>query len=90
MLALAPDQVDMTKARGFPSRQSDFAARYKHLRAYGPHAFGWKMSDLNPDGVAGNAAAATAERGELLITHAVNGLLELMEDVHNFDIATLT
>ncbi len=90
MLALAPDQVDMTKARAFPSHQSDFAARFKHLRAYGPHAFGWKMSDLNPDGVAGNAAAATAERGELLITHAVNGLLELMEDVHNFDIATLT
>ncbi len=91
MLALAPDRVDMTKARAFPSRQSEFAARYKHLRAYGPHAFGWKMSDLNPEGVAGNAAAATAEKGERLIAHAVAGLLELMEDVHAFpvfDIAT--
>lgn len=90
MLALAPDQVDMTKARAFPSRQSDFATRYRHLRAYGPHAFGWKMSDLNPDGVAGNAAAATAERGEQLLAHAVNGILELLEDVHSFDTATLT
>lgn len=86
MLALAPDRVDMTKARPFPSRQSEFAVRYKHLRAYGPHAFGWKMSDLNPEGVAGNAAAATAEKGERLIAHAVAGLLELMEDVHAFPV----
>ncbi len=89
MLALAPDRVDMAKARNFSSRQSDFAARYKHLRAYGPHAFGWKMSDLNPDGVAGNAAAATAERGEVLIAHAVRGILELLDDVHAFDISDL-
>lgn len=89
MLALAPEQVDMAKARAFPSRQSEFATRYKHLRAYGPHAFGWKMSDLNPDGVAGNAVAATAERGEALIAHAVSGLLELLDDVHRFDISDL-
>lgn len=89
MLALAPEKVDMTKAAAFSSRQSEFSARYKHLRAYGPHAFGWKMSDLNPDGVAGNAAAATAERGEQLIAHAVKGILELLDDVHGFDVATL-
>lgn len=86
MLALAPDRVDMSQARTFPSRQSDIATCYKHLRAYGPHAFGWKMSDLNPDGVAGNAAAATAERGETLIAHTVKRMLELMEDVHRFDL----
>ncbi len=34
--------------------------RFKQLRAYGPHAFGWKMSDLSGKGVAGNAGAATA------------------------------
>jgi creatinine amidohydrolase len=89
MLALAPDRVDMTKAAPFTSRQSDFAARYKHLRAYGPHAFGWKMSDLNPLGVAGNAAAATAERGESLIAHAVAGILELLDDVRRFDVSDL-
>ena len=89
MLALAPDRVDMTKAESFPSRQSDFAARFRHLRAYGPHAFGWKMSDLNPEGVAGNAAAATAERGEKLLEHSVRGLVELLEDVERFDVADL-
>lgn len=86
MLALRPDLVDMAKAENFPSRQSDFATRYKHLRAYGPHAFGWKMSDLNPQGVAGNAGAATAEKGEKLLSHAVNGLIELLQDMHAFDV----
>lgn len=89
MLALHPDKVKMAKAENFPSRQSDFAARYKHLRAYGPHAFGWKMSDLNSQGVAGDAAKATAEKGEALIAHAVKGLVELLEDVDAFDVDTL-
>lgn len=89
MLALHPDKVDMAKAADFPSRQTEFAARFRHLRAYGPHAFGWKMSDLNPQGVAGNAAAATAEKGEALIAHAVKGLVELLEDVDAFDVAEL-
>ncbi|WP_159950149.1 creatininase family protein [Rhizobium sp. 18065] len=86
MLALRPDLVDMAKAADFPSRQSEFATRYKHLRAYGPHAFGWKMSDLNPQGVAGNASAAIAAKGERLLSHAVNGLVELLQDMHAFDV----
>jgi creatinine amidohydrolase len=89
MLALHPDKVDMAKAQGFTSRQQEFAARFKHLRAYGPHAFGWKMRDLNVEGVAGNAAAATAARGEALIAHAVTGFIELLEDVRDFDPADL-
>ncbi len=85
MLALHPDRVDMTRAQNFTSRQTDFARRFMHLRAYGPHAFGWKMSDLNVQGVAGNASAATAERGEKLVAHAVKGIIELLQDVDRFD-----
>jgi len=86
MLALNPDKVVMEKAASFSSRQSEFASRFAHLRAYGPHAFGWMMSDLNPLGVAGNAAAATAEKGEQIIAHSVRGLIALLEDVHAFDV----
>jgi creatinine amidohydrolase len=85
MLALWPDSVDMTEAEAFSSRQSDFARNFKHLRAYGPHAFGWKMSDLNEKGVAGDASVATAERGEQLVAHAVKGIVELLEDIAEFD-----
>lgn len=90
MLALHPERVDMEKAAHFTSRQSEFIRDFKHLRAYGPHAFGWKMSDLNPLGVAGNAAAASAERGEQLLAFAVQGLLELLEDVHRFDLSAFS
>lgn len=89
MLALRPDRVDMALAQNFPSRQRDFERRYTHLRAYGPHAFGWKMRDLNGDGAAGNAAAATAEKGELLLDHAVAGLVALLRDVAEFDVDSL-
>lgn len=89
MLALCPERVDMTKAENFSSRQSEYAARFTHLRAYGPHAFGWKMSDLNPKGVAGNAAAATAEKGERLIAHSVAGIIALLRDVDGFDVRAL-
>jgi creatinine amidohydrolase len=47
------------------------------------------MSDLNAEGVAGNAAAATVEKGEALIAHAVKGLVELLSDVDAFDVAQL-
>lgn len=87
MLALRPELVDMTKARNFSNAQSRFAEEFKYLRAYGPHAFGWKMHDLNPEGVAGNAAVATAEAGEKLIANAVSGFVELLRDVDRFDLA---
>jgi creatinine amidohydrolase len=90
MLALHPDRVDMGRAEAFQSRQSEFASRYRHLRAYGPHAFGWKMSDLNKAGVAGNAAAATAEKGEAILAHAVKGIMELLQDVAAFDAVELS
>lgn len=85
MLAIHPDRVNRDEARRFGSRQADFVENYRHLRAYGPHAFGWKMSDLNPQGAAGDAAAATAERGEQLLAHATEGLVELLRDIDAFD-----
>ncbi len=90
MLALHPDRVHREALAAFPSRQADYARRFKHLRAYGPHAFGWRMRDLNPQGAAGNALAATAERGETLLAHALTGITELLEDVHAFDVGELT
>jgi len=89
MLALRPDLVDMAKARDFPSRQSEFARDFAHLRAYGPHAFGWKMGDLSRDGVVGNAAAASAEAGEAILDHAARGFIELLGDVARFDLDML-
>ncbi len=89
MLALCPDQVVMDQASNFPSLQETLANQYRYLRAYGPHAFGWKMGDLNKDGVAGNAAQATADKGETFLSQAVDGITTLLEEVHDFDLSSL-
>lgn len=89
MLALRPDLVDMSKARNFTSMQAVYEREFSHLRAYGPHAFGWKMSDLSPDGVVGNAAAANAEAGEMILDRAAKGIIELLDDVSRFDLQML-
>ena len=85
MLALAPDTVKMELAEDFSSFQQTLAGKTRYLRAYGPHAFGWKMQDLNAKGVAGNASAASAVKGEAFLATAVNGLKELLYDIHEFD-----
>ncbi len=90
MLALHPDRVDMAKARDFPSAQQRFAGTFTHLRAYGPHAFGWKMNDLSTAGVTGNAQAATAQAGERILDHAARGFAELLGDVNRFDLNQLS
>jgi creatinine amidohydrolase len=84
MLALYPDKVDMARAADFPSLQQHLAGRYQYLRAYGQHAFGWMMSDLNPHGVAGNAASATAQKGHELIDQAADGLVRLVHEIVDF------
>lgn len=90
MLALRPDLVDMGRADDFPSLQMELDREAAWLRAYGPHAFGWKMRDLNPLGATGNALAATAEKGQRLIDHAVNGFIDLLGDINDFDIRRLS
>ena len=89
MLALHPDLVNVPAAANFPSRQALFARKFKHLRAYGPHAFGWKMTDLNAQGVAGRADLASAAAGEAIIQHCLAATVELLGDVAAFDVASL-
>ena len=85
MLALNPELVEMKKAKKFTSQQSKLLKKNKYLHAYGRHAFGWKMQDLNPIGVVGNAKMASAEKGRKLIAHSVAGLVQLLKEVDKFD-----
>ena len=89
MLAARPETVDMAKAEQFASQQRDLMRDMKHLRAYGPHRFGWMMHDLNAEGVTGNAGAATADKGAAVIAHQSQRFIELLEDVRSFDPAFL-
>lgn len=85
MLALHPQLVTLEKLENFPSFQEQLAKNNEFLRAYGKHAFGWKMQDLNADGVVGNANDATATKGNKLLDYSVQGLLKLIAEVSRFD-----
>jgi len=87
MLAVAPDKVDMAKAANFSNAQAEFARQFSYLRAYGRHAFGWLMQDLNARGAAGNAAAACSAAGQKILDHAADEAVRLCRDVQNFDLA---
>ncbi|MEZ5773344.1 MAG: creatininase family protein [Hyphomicrobiaceae bacterium] len=85
LLALRPDLVRMDRARHFTTLQVDLARRARRLRAHGPLSqISWVAGDLNPDGAAGNAAAATPEKGRLLVDHYVAGFLDLLGEVDGF------
>ncbi|WP_406604170.1 creatininase family protein [Bartonella gliris] len=89
MLYLAPEKVHMEKAENFHNKQADMIANYRYLRAYGPHAFGWIMRDLNTQGAAGNASKATAQAGEAIFSHVLCGLRDLLNDINQFEINAL-
>jgi creatinine amidohydrolase len=89
MLHLRPDLVRMDKAVDFRSSQLDFIEEFTHLRGHGPIQFGWMMQDLNSDGAAGNASAATADKGKAIVDHQAGIFVELCRDVHAFDPARL-
>ncbi|GAA0777111.1 creatininase family protein [Roseibium denhamense] len=89
MLHLRPDLVRMDLATDFPSEQQKYLKEFKHLRGHGKAQYGWKAQDLNPSGALGNAAEASAEKGRLSLDHAAKGFIELLEDVHRFDLARL-
>ena len=89
MLHLRPDLVRMNEARDFHSTQLRYINEYEHLRAHGSAQFGWKAGDLNPDGVVGNAAAATAEKGRAVVEHQARAFVDLCRDVSEFDVSHL-
>ncbi len=84
MLALRPDLVDREQARTFPSLQSDLAAEFSLLRAYGPVGMGWMGDDLNASGAVGDAAAASEEDGRAIIAHQAAQMVTLLAEVERF------
>ena len=81
MLALAPELVDMAKARAFASDQQRLSEDAEHLRYYGRQSMGWMASDLNEAGVVGDASVASAEKGEALLDHIVRSFLDYARDI---------
>ncbi|MER8368211.1 creatininase family protein [Mesorhizobium sp. M0306] len=87
MLHFRPDLVDMAKADNFVSKVARAEKEFSLLRHTGTHAFAWIASDLNPNGVVGDASIATAEKGRLTAEHQADGFIGLLRDVRKAKLA---
>ena len=81
--------IDMTQAQNFHSTSQDRAAKYDVLGNGSSAKLGWQMQDYNPQGAAGNAAAATAAKGHALINAAGLQLANLLKEVSDLPLSTL-
>jgi len=87
MLHFRPDLVDMAKAGNFVSNVARAEKEFSLLRHTGTHAFAWIASDLNPNGVVGDASIATAEKGRLTAEFQADGFIKLLGDVRKARLA---
>ncbi|RVB58152.1 creatininase family protein, partial [Mesorhizobium sp. M7A.F.Ca.CA.004.06.1.1] len=87
MLHFRPDLVDMAKADNFVSNVAKAENELSLLRHTGTHAFAWIASDLNPNGVVGDASIATAEKGRLTAEYQADGFISLLRDVRKAKLA---
>ena len=80
---------DMAQAQNFHSTTQDRAATYPVLGNGTSAKLGWQMQDYNPQGAAGNAAAATAAKGHALLNAAGLQLAHLLKEVSDLPLSTL-
>ena len=81
MLALHPDKVDMGQAQDFHSSSQDRAQAFGILGNGSSARLAWAAQDLNPHGAAGNAAAATAEKGLAVLQASGSALAALLREI---------
>ena len=89
MLALRPERVRMDQARQFHSTSQDRAATLSILGNGKSAKLAWQMQDYNPQGAAGNAAAATADKGQALVQAAGRSLARLLAEIDRLPADTL-
>lgn len=76
LLHLHPETVNMSQAKNFPS-----TAETDDIPPTGSINYGWIARDLGPDGVAGDASSATAEKGKAVMQHQAIGFIDLLQKV---------
>jgi creatinine amidohydrolase len=89
MLALKPEQVDMAKAQDFQSTSKDRAQKFSILGDGKSAKLAWQMQDYNPQGAAGNAAAATADKGRAVLNAAGKSFAQLLLEIDSLPADTL-
>jgi creatinine amidohydrolase len=89
MLALSPSRVNMAEAKNFASTSQERAKHYAVLGNGKSAKLGWHMQDYNPQGAAGDASAATAAKGEALVSSAGEQLALLLKELVALPLSTV-
>lgn len=85
MLAIAPHKVRMQEAQHFHSSSEDRAAQFALLGDGKSAKLGWHMQDYNLQGACGHAAAATADKGRVLLDAVGVQLARLLQELVAFE-----
>lgn len=86
MLHLRPDLVRMDNAIDFRSAWLAREATMSVLSPEGAVGFGWETQDLHPSGALGDARAATAAIGRMILEHQAARLVRLLDEIGQLDI----
>lgn len=89
MLHFAQSRVKMDKAADFVPKSIAMARDYKQLRMTGFTSMAWIAEDNHPEGVAGEAHLASAEKGAQAAAFMAERFIELLRDVARFPLADL-
>ncbi|MFZ0609369.1 MAG: creatininase family protein [Xanthobacteraceae bacterium] len=89
MLAAKPDAVHMDKAPKATPVTVAMAQEFKWLGAYRPAGFAWMTQDLHESGAVGDATLATRDKGEAALRQGAQAFIELLEEVHQFELSRL-
>jgi creatinine amidohydrolase len=89
MLARYPNDVRKEAIANFVPSSIAMEKQYRWLSTHRPAPLAWQAQDLHPSGAAGDAASASAEKGERLLDHGARAFCELLAEVDNFDVNRL-
>lgn len=84
MLHLKPDLVKMDKAADFRPVMVEMEGEFRRLRHLGGVGIGWQAQDIHSEGVAGDAASASAEVGKQIVDHVATAFAELVSETSRF------
>jgi creatinine amidohydrolase len=76
----------MENAQNFKSHIEELNCDTKHLGLGPGGKLGWKVGDLNPHGACGDATKATAETGKAAIDYVAARFVEMLAEVHAYDL----
>jgi creatinine amidohydrolase len=89
MLHFRPDLVRLEKVTNFVPSTVEILKSFNILSPTGFNAFGWIAQDLHPEGAAGDASRATAEKGRATAEFQALEFIKLLHDVTRFSLNRL-